>query len=169
MKNGYGISAVLAVVLAVGNVNAGDKEGKKADAGGVPASEQGAVGIAQDAAKEGKKAEGEKVKVPEVEITLNGTIIKEEKTGEGGKVSVNYVLTTVDGTRVKLPTPKAQKAKEGAAPAAPAINLDDYLNAPVKIVGLGSETVKGEKKQIKISKLSSVEKSGATPEAPKTE
>lgn len=84
------------------------------------------------------------------DITLTGTITKVEKKIKE-KTSVTYVLTDKDGNKVNLPKPKAKGEEK-------AINLDDYVDAKVKLVGKGTETVRREKKTIRLSSIVSIEK-----------
>ena len=105
----------------------------------------------------GEKKEGAAVKEGKAgestlkEITLTGKIAK--KTEEGS-AKVTYVLVDAAGKEIKLPTPKPTK-KDGAE--VPAINLADYVDANVKVVGMGIE---GEKTVV-LKKISTIEKVAA--------
>lgn len=85
------------------------------------------------------------------EITLTGIITKVEKK-RGEKTTVTYVLTDEAGTKVTLPKPEAPEEGEEA------INLDEYVDAKVKLVGKGTERVRGKKKTIRLSRIVSIEK-----------
>lgn len=85
------------------------------------------------------------------DITLTGIITKVEKKTEE-KTTVTYVLTDEKGNKINLPKPKVIGVEK-------AINLDDYVDAKVKLVGKGMETQRGgERKIVTIIKIVSVEK-----------
>ncbi len=111
------------------------------------------VSLAQE---EGKaKAGGEKRKGGELkELTLTGKVTKEEKK-EGEKTRTVYTLTTADGVKVRLPTPKP--AKEGEQ----AINLNDFVDQDVTVVGKGNESEKEGKKSIHLVTITKIEKAAA--------
>ncbi len=128
------------------------------------------VVCAQDegAAEEGEKKEKKKKKRPALkEITLVGTIAKQEKAPkkEGGEPVVTYLIEVADGAAVKLPKvkpPKKKAGEDGEAPAA--INLEEYVDAKVTLVGMGMEKKKGDKTITMIKKITSVEKIEEAPE-----
>lgn len=116
-----------------------------------------------DGPKKEKKAKKAKKEQPQMEeMTITGKITKAEKKGKGDKVSVAYTLTDAAGNKISLPTPKAPKKgkKEGEAPAAEAavINLEEFVDANVTLVGKGySKEAKG-KKRIYIKTIEKIEK-----------
>lgn len=83
------------------------------------------------------------------DVTLTGTITKTEKK-RGENTTVTYVLINEDGTKATLPKSKAKGDEE-------AINLEDYVDAKVKLVGKGIERGRGGKKRITIRTIVSVE------------
>lgn len=92
------------------------------------------------------------------EMTLTGTISKMEKKGKGDKVSVSYILTDAEGTKIRLPVPRAPKKKKGGEAAPAVINLADFVDQQVKVVGMGRETKRGDKKSIQLRTITTVEK-----------
>jgi len=118
------------------------------------ADEGGDAGGGKKAKKEKKEKKEKKAKAPKAplqELTLEGKITKTEKKGKA-----SYVLTTADGAKVSLKTPKAKKGAE-----APAINLEDYVDADVTLVGQGSQSEKKGKKQISLKTITSITKKDA--------
>ena len=104
--------------------------------------------IAQDdgAPKKARKAKKAKAAVHLATLTLTGTIVKNDKG--------SFMLTTDDGATLKLPKPKARKKKD----APPAINLDEYVDTKVKLVGKGTEKGEGEKKKIALRTITHIDK-----------
>lgn len=112
-----------------------------------------------DAPKKEKKE-----RKPLEEMTITGTITKIEKKGKGDKVSIRYVLTDETGNKIRLPKPRKPRKKKGkegeAAPeAAPdAINLADFVDAKVTVVGQGYTKEKKGKKSIYLKKIVKIDK-----------
>lgn len=82
------------------------------------------------------------------EFTLTGTLEKKERKTKSGKTLVSYVLTTVDVGRVTLPKSRGKKAP----------NLDDYSGQQVNVTGKGTEGMRGGKKRVRLTKLTTIEK-----------
>ena len=114
-----------------------------------------ALVFAVDAANaEPKKKRGNKGKKQQLkEMTITGTVTKQEKK-RGKKLQTTYVLTDDAGTKINLPSPKGKKGKN----AQEQINLDEYVDAKVKIVGKGKEQKKGKKTVVNLRKILSIEK-----------
>jgi len=81
---------------------------------------------------------------------------KEGQKNKKGKAVISYILTDTESNKIKLRKPKASKKKE--AESAAEINLDDYLNVGVKVVGKARETEKKGKKRIRTMTVTSIEK-----------
>lgn len=106
--------------------------------------------------KKGKRQPRSKEKAELNMVEATGTISKmEKKSKKEGKTACVYTLEDTDGNKIKLPAPKADTG----------ICLDDYLGMPVKVTGQGSESMKGDKKSVKIRKVTAVEKIGGGAEA----
>lgn len=105
-----------------------------------------------------KPAKKVKEKPPVVDLTISGTISKVEKANKQNKVITSYVLKDTDGNTISLPTPKAPKKN---AEAAVVINLDDYLNANVTVIGKGIKIENPKKTVIKFHSITTIEKQAA--------
>lgn len=112
------------------------------------------AGSALAAAKKAKKApRAAKAKVAVKEMTLTGVVTKTEKKSKAGKVAVSYILTDAAGNKIALPKPRAKG--EGA------INLADFVDKNVTVVAKGTETKRGDKTNIRLSQVISIEAAGA--------
>ena len=115
-----------------------------------------AVSIADVSVAAAKKAKAPrapkagKAKAVLKELTLTGTVSKVEKKGRGGKATAAYVLTDAAGNKITLPQPKGQDAA----------NLADFIDKNVTVVGKGTETKRGEKTSIRLSRIVSIEAAG---------
>jgi len=82
------------------------------------------------------------------DMTLSGTISKEEKEVDG-KPKATYTLTDAAGIKIKLPSLKKDQT----------INLDDFVNAKVTVVGQGTEKESSSgKKSISLKTITSIQK-----------
>jgi len=116
--------ALMTVSLVVSIPSFAEEKAQRDAWGGAPAAE-----------KPAKKAEP----VVLQDLTLTGRISKSEKTNKEGKTTISYVLIDANGKEIKLPIPKAPKAKKGEA-AAPAIVLDVFVDKTATIMAKGTET-----------------------------
>lgn len=123
-----------------------------------------AEGDAPAEAKAEKKKRAKKPTPPLEEMTVTGTITKSESK-KGEKVRVKYILTDDAGKKITLPKPRKPKKKKGkaaegeAAEAAPAaLNLDDFVDAKVTVVGKGFMKEKKGKKTIFLKQVLKVTK-----------
>jgi len=108
-----------------------------------------------------KKEKKEKKAKPELEeVTISGVIARSERPPkkEGGKAAVIYVLTDTEGNAIKLP--RAKKIKKGKD-AAPAVDLDAYLDTGVTVVAKATKRAnKLGKDVITVKKIISIKKRG---------
>ena len=91
------------------------------------------------------------------EFTLTGKISREQTQNKKGEAVTKYYLEDVTGIKIGLPTPQAKKGKKGQI-LEPAINLDDYVDASVKLIGKGKQIDRKGKSVIQIHSITSVEK-----------
>ena len=129
MKQILRVLTVLIVVSMTGSALAAPKKAKKA--------------------RPAKAAPAKAAKVPVKEMTLTGTVSKEEKKSRKGTATVSYVLTDAAGNKITLPKPKAKG--EGA------VDLADFVDKSVTVVAKGTETKSGDKTNIRLSQLISIE------------
>lgn len=106
--------------------------------------------------KPGAKKPGEKKPkkpAPELsDITVSGKVAKKETKGKDGKTYKYYSVSTSDGKTVRLTKSALGKKSK--------VNLDELVDAEVKVTGKGYEAGKGKKKRIILKKIEKVEKSG---------
>lgn len=104
-----------------------------------------------------KKVKGEKKPKPVLEdIIISGVIAKVEKTGKDDKVVVQYVITDGEGNKISLPKLKKSKKKGDEA----AFNIEDYLDAGVKVIGKGIKVEKKGKTIVMLKQVTRIEKGG---------
>ena len=105
--------------------------------------------------KAGKdKRKRTKAKPQLILLTVTGIISKSEEAGKDGK-SI-YILTSPSKNIVSLPSLKiSKKTKEGAAPV---INLNDFIDLRVTIVGKGYARLHKGKQKVSIKKIIGIRK-----------
>ena len=117
----------------------------------------------EDGGKHKKAKNNNKPKPTLSELTVQGVITKAEVKGKSDQMMVKYTLTDADGNKIVLPNAKAQKAgKKKKAEAGTPINLEEYLDMPVKVTGQGTEMSRNDKKIVKFRKITSIEKAADT-------
>jgi len=89
---------------------------------------------------------------PLLDLTLTGKITKTQQQTKDGKTVDHYVLTTAAGQVIELPIPRAPKAKKGEV-AAPAINLDNYVEKMVIVTVKGNDV---ERKGVRTTKIKEI-------------
>ena len=115
--------------------------------------------IAQEENIKSTKVEKKSMKkAPKIQLVLTGRISKKEMKGKKDKAVVSYILTDTKGNKINLPTPKASKKEKKDTDPESIINLDDYLDVDVKVIGKGRKHKEKGKKIIKVKKIISIEK-----------
>jgi hypothetical protein len=119
----------------------------------------------------GEKAAGEKERPAITDLTVSGKITKEEKQGREGKTIVHYVLTDAAGNKVMLPGNGKHNwgrhgdEKAGKDEQAAAINLEEYVNKDVTIVGKGFQKEREGKKMTHLVSITKIEAATVRSEA----
>ncbi len=102
------------------------------------------VCLEASAAKKGGKGGAQQ------DITISGTVTQEEmtrKSKDGEKTMTVFMLTTADGAKIKLPKAKGEDA----------VDLSEYVDKEVTIVGKGKVMERKGKKQTMLMKIESIE------------
>ena len=96
------------------------------------------------------------------QITVTGTLSKNAWTNNTtGKTMVGYVLTDSEGNKVRIMGRRGPGEQTGVAS-----KLEPFVNAKVKIVGMGFQMERDGKKTTHIREVISVEKVEEQPAAP---
>ena len=112
----------------------------------------------------GGKAIGEKEKPALADMTVTGKVTKEEKQGKEGKTMVRYILTDTAGNTVMLPG-GGKHGKHRQDEQAITVNLEEYVNKDVTIVGKGFQKEKEGKKMTRLVEITKIDAVTPTPAA----
>ena len=110
------------------------------------------------------KAVGEKEKPALADMTLTGKVTKEEKQSKKGKTIVHYILTDTAGNTVMLPG-GGKHGKHRKDKQAISVNLEEYVNKDVTIVGKGFQKEKEGKKITRLVEITKIDVVTPTPAA----
>ena len=112
----------------------------------------------------GGKVKCEKEKPALTDMTLAGKVTKEEKQGKEGKTIVHYILTDAAGSKVMLPG-GGKHGKHHEGEQATSVNLEEFINKDVTIVGKGFQKEKDGKKTTRLVEITKIDVVTPTPAA----
>ena len=104
----------------------------------------------------GGKAKVEKEKPALTDMTLTGKVTKEEKQGKEGKTIIRYILTDTAGNTVMLPG-GGKHGKHHEGEQAVSVNLEEFVNKDVTIVGKGFQKEKEGKKMTRLVEITKID------------
>jgi hypothetical protein len=98
------------------------------------------------------------------DMTVTGKVTKEDKQGKEGKTITCYILTDTAGNTVML-SGGGKHGKHHKDAQAISVNLEEYVNKDVTIVGKGFQKEKDGKKMTRLVEITKIDIVTSTPAA----